>query len=282
MRPGLRKWARLLLLAPLWTSSAGAHEFWLEPLPAAMTMEPGGTLEAHIKVGTMLEGETYAFLPDRFHHFLVIDGGEARQLRSVLGDLPAVRETLLSDGIATLVYASRPSRLVHDDPALFQVFLEEEGLDGVLERHRARELPERGFAELFSRDAKALVAVGSGEGADRAIGLPHEIVLETNPYTAPRDATLTARLLWQGLPAADTQIAIFRRAPDGEVSVIRLRTDPDGRVSFTAGPGFYLLSAVRMLEASPAEQAATGAVWHSIWASSTFSRPDSADPAEPQ
>ena len=63
---------------------------------------------------------------------------------------------------------------------------------------------------------------------------------------------------------------MFRRAPDGEIELRRLRTDAAGRVQVPRAPGFHLVNAVYLAEASPRMQMFLGAAWQSLWASLTY------------
>lgn len=252
-------------------SPVGAHELWLEP--TSTTTAPGGRLEAEIRIGQMLEGPNYSFLPSWFERFDVISDGAARPVAGFVGDLPAVGETAGGAGLTTLVYLSTPDTLDYETFGKFLDFARKEGLDGAEDRHRARGLPEENFRETYVRSAKALIAVGDGAGDDAPVGLPYEFVVETNPFTTAAGRALQARLLWEGAARPGAQVSVFRRAPDGTVAVERLRTDADGRVRFAAPAGFYLLSAVRLVEPPPKLAREKAAVWHTLWASATFHRP---------
>lgn len=267
-------WMRRVALcaALIYPSAAGAHEFWIEP--RASRLAPGGLLEAELRVGSQLNGDAFPYLPGRFRSFVVVDGGGPRPVRATIGDLPAVRMPAGGPGLVRLVYHSLPSELRHDDFSKFADYAREEGLDDLVPRHRRRGLPETGFIELFSRCAKALVAVGAGAGEDRPVGLPLEIVVETNPYRVSPADPVVVRLLRRGAALPGAQVSVFHRRPDGGLEVRRLRADANGRAPVAAGAGFFLISAVQIEEPDPALAARTGAAWHSYWASATFTRGD--------
>ena len=81
-------------------------------------------------------------------------------------------------------------RVTYADWAVFRRYLADEGLDAFADLHRARGLPETGFAERYTRYAKALVQAGPADPADRdvRVGLPLELVAQANPYAAGVDA----------------------------------------------------------------------------------------------
>lgn len=246
-------------------SSLAAHEFWVEPL--AFQVPVGEEIQLDLRVGQMLQGRSYPYLSHKFARFEVEDTAGVRVLTGNEGDIPALSYPSDVQGLHVITYHARPERLSYDSFDDFAEFVTEEGLADFIALHRARGLPETGFSEGYSRNAKALVQVGPPvEGqTDRVAGLPFELIALDNPYAA--SGRLAVGLLWQGEAVADAQVTLFRRSASGEVTRETFRTGPDGvaSVPFTAS-GTYLLSAVHM-EERPAE---SGEVWHSTWASLSF------------
>jgi hypothetical protein len=172
------------------------------------------------------------------------------------------------------VHETRDNRLTYSDWDKFVAFVTEKDAAWVLDAHVARGLPDTGFVEVYSRYAKALVAVGDGAGRDRPQGLETEFVARANPYTAPLEV-LPVDLYYRGWPRANAQVEVFARAPDGTVEISALRTDGAGRVDVPVRPGYrYMLDAVVLREPdAPAGAAVRGAVWESLWANLTFAVP---------
>ena len=254
-----------LITAPL---SAGAHEFWIQPLQSRVAA--GEEIVAHMRLGQDFKGDIYPFVPQRSNGAWVVDADGTRPAGARLGDIPAFTETAGPPGLHILAYHSTASRLSYKEPGKFAAFLEAEGLQWALADHQARGLSETGFDEAFSRCAKALVQSGDGDGdgggSDTVIGMPIELVADANPYTLPAGATdLPVRLLWQDAPMADAQIKIFRK--NGALEVTTVRTGPDGGALIPLGDGGrFLLSAVQII---PWDELPKDA-WHSYWASLTF------------
>lgn len=259
-----------LLVASLSLSfSALAHEFWIEPLD--FRLERGGSVVANLKVGENMKGDIFPYLPQRFVEFSISGPQGERSVKEPLGAVPAANERALGSGLHILAYHSTPSRVSYESFEKFETFLQEENLEGIVEAHRRRGLPDAGFTEAFTRYAKALVQVGDGAGQDAAIGMPFELVAETNPYADKVKNRLTVRLLWQGQGMADTQIKVFRQTEPGEVDVSKVTTDAEGRATVASEEGgIFLLSAVHMVEPSREVAQNTRAVWQSLWASLTF------------
>ncbi len=263
----------LIGLSLLWTSPAlQAHEFWIEA--EDFTLSASDSLRADLKVGQNLSGNTYAFLPERFERFDLIQGERRSPVNSAQGALPAVNETDLDDGLAILDYRSTPRSLRYNSAGKFERFLRSEGIAWVLERHQSRGLPEKGFTEAYSRFAKALVKVGSGKGEDKALGLELELVLLTNPYVE-QDNALSVKLLAAGEPLAQSRITVFFKPFESSAEVLepmRYTTDAQGIVTLARPeqPGMMLLNAVHMVVPDAKTILKTGAVWESLWASTTF------------
>ena len=247
--------------------AAQAHEFWIEPashrLPA-----PGG-ISANLKVGDSLKGSVFPYLSARFISYQVDGPGGRQEVVGNEGDIPSLVHEAEMAGLYILTYHSTADRLDYDDWMTFVDYAEYEGLDGAVDAHLQADLPRTGFAELYTRCAKALVQVGppSREERDEAIGMPLELVALANPFTPDLDV-LPVQLLWRGEAAADIQIAIFRETEGVERTI--LRTDVDGRATIALGSGGrFLLNAVRLARAKGED----GVAWESHWASLTFDTP---------
>ena len=141
----------------------------------------------------------------------------------------------------------------------------------VLEAHAARGLTEDDRRELYSRYAKSLVAVGSGEGADFEAGLLTEIVALENPYTGEMSDGIDVRVLYEGAPRAETQIEVFEKATDESVEIFTVKTDAAGEATVPVKPGYrYMLDAVVLREPAPEVAAEKNVQWESLWANLTF------------
>ena len=275
---GLWAFFYLSLLFPL---SAVGHELWIEP--TRYMLEPPEKIVANLRVGQYFKGSTLSFAPEKFVEFSVIDASGKRAVNGRLGDLPAVSEPSLRTGLHVLVHHSTVNTLRYSDFAKFERFARKEGNAWLLDAHKQRGLSRNEVTESFTRYAKALVLVGNGDGQDTWVGMPFEIVAETNPYTGPSDSAISVRLLWNGQGIADKQISIFRKHGGCEATRTTVLTDADGRASIPRQPGGrFLLNSVHVVEPSAASKK-TRAMWQSFWASTTFELPvtDSQVPCAP-
>jgi len=246
---------------------AKAHEFWIEPLD--FTVASGETIEAHNRIGQMLKGNVDPYIRSTFVRFSLSDLDGTRDVDGNLGDRPALKMQPEHDGLHIASYQSTHSTVRYRKLEKFEKFLSQEGLDWVLGAHKERGLSETKFRESYTRFAKSLVAVGGGEGTDRALGLRIELIALTNPYTD--DGPLKVQLLFEGDPAPDMQVAIFRRDSNSEITRETMRTDEKGEALIPRqGAELTLLSAVHMVEPSADLVERKGVVWHSLWASLTY------------
>ena len=251
--------------------SVQAHEFWIDP--AAFSVRPGTALVADIRVGEMLEGPAYSYIPPNFTRFDIVLGDTVIPVEGRAGDRPALNQPVAGDGLAVVVHATRNYRLTYRDWNKFVAFVTHKDFAWALEQHAARGLPQTGFAETYSRHAKSLIAIGDGAGQDRVVGLETEIVALANPYTDGMTDGLPVRVLYQGQPRAGSQVELFENAPDGTVEARLYRTDANGIARLDVKPGFSYLADHVVLRA--VEPEADGApVWESLWASLTFAVPE--------
>lgn len=253
----------VLLSVALPSGQAAGHEFWIEP--ASADVSEGERIEAHLKVGRLLEGVEHPYLKDRFERFTVTRNDQTNEVAGLDGDFPAISIEATEPGLHILAHQTIAFRASYDDWALFGQFLAEERLQDIAAQHRSRRVPQA-FSERYIRYAKALVPVGdpAGLGADRALGMPLELVAETLPFD-PGAQAFSVRLLQEGEPVTERQLSIFHKSKDG---VLRQtgQTDREGRATLPlSGPGLYLVSGV-VLE--PVNRAPV--YWQSRWASLTF------------
>ena len=251
-------------------SSASAHELWLET--ESWQSEVGEEIFFHIVNGEDFSGVNLAYFPNRVLRFDLVEADALRAVDSRAGDVPAATVAASDQGLMIALYETEPSKISYKSWEKFQNFVDHKdfGAD-VRARHEAAGHPTEGFSELYTRHAKALVGIGSGEGRDKAFGLETEIVALTNPYAADFDGQMQMRVLYQGAPRQDVQVEVFDKTPDGSVVVDRSpRTNSDGIVTVAVRAGHtYLIDAVVL---RPAE-AETGSAWETLWAALTFQVP---------
>jgi uncharacterized GH25 family protein len=254
-----------LLLAVLSTPALLAHNFWIEP--TTFTPAPGQRVAVRLRVGAELQGDPVPRDPNLIKRFVAVGPSGEAPVPGVPNTEPAGFEAFAAPGLYTIVYDSGRSP-VELDAAKFETYLKEEGLEAVAAARARQGKSAAGAKEVFSRCAKALIAVGGpGSGHDRVFGQRIELVAEKNPYTLAGGGELPVRLLYQGKPLAGALVMALQR---GRTDKVTVRSDSRGRVLLKLDrPGFWLIKAVHMIPA-PAD---AGADWESLWASLTFALP---------
>ncbi|OED47765.1 hypothetical protein AB838_14145 [Rhodobacteraceae bacterium (ex Bugula neritina AB1)] len=245
-----------------------SHEFWIEP--GKYQVDSGETLVATLRNGQEFNGAEQPYLDHRIARYDVMQDGAASPYKGRMGDMPAFTAAALQEGLAVLIHQTQPQTITYDSWAEFRAFVDHKAFVGIPAQHQARGLPEAGFTEQYTRYAKALVAIGAGNGSDSVTGLETEIVALANPYSDDLTSGLPVRVLYQGNPRPAAQVEVFAKAPDGTVSVTVQTTDAEGKALVSVVPGYnYLLDAVVL---RPPPEGADYA-WESLWAALTFAVP---------
>lgn len=253
------------------TSLSQAHDMWIQAVN--YNVDIGDGILANEIVGQNFKGNKYAYLESSFEKLNITVGDQTRIIESRLGDLPAIQERTEEEGLYIITAETPVSILSYGSVEKFVNFLKTEGLQWVLEKHKKRGLPDKGFKEVYRRNPKTLIKVGHGKGQDKAFGMPLEWVAETNPYTSK--GNIKMQLLWQGKPAENMRVNIFNKpkhnSPDSELLKTSLITDTQGKVEIPrANGGLFLINSVKMIQPSIKVMQETEAVWESIWASLTY------------
>lgn len=249
---------------------AHAHEFWIAP--EKHHVEKGEEVQAHLRNGQYFVGSTFSYLPRSFRSFERIIGDEVSPIEGTLGDRPAVKYSAEREGLHILAQDKVENDLTYRIWDKFLSFVEREGLVGTVERHQANGWPQEVFKEAYTRYAKALVVVGDDQDMrDKVLGQRLEIIVDGAPWKAGAQS-VTVQVLWEGQPFSGRLLSVFRETgPEGDNREI-IYLDDQGRAEIKRGAGGkMLIGSVQMIEATPEiKEASNGALWHSLWASTTF------------
>lgn len=260
----------VLLLAS--TSASLGHEFWLAPEDYSVAADEN--IVAHLRVGQKFDGAPFAYIPEHFQRFELINGETVIPVTSRIGDRPALNMPVPHAGLWIAVHETSDSRITYQEWKKFTTFVEHKGFPDTLKSHLERGLPHTGFRESYRRFVKSLIAVGEGAGADRVVGMRTEIVALANPYTDNVYNGLPVRILFEGKPRINAQVEIFDRAPTGEVTITKARTDTNGIAFVSVHKGHeYNLDAVVMLPLK-ANDPLLDPAWEYLWAGLTFRVPE--------
>jgi uncharacterized GH25 family protein len=253
------------------TSNIQAHEFWIEPSDYFLQNE---NLEAHLKVGQEFEGMRLMYDPNRFEDFKILSGSKNKSIdvKGTIGDVPAINFKPDLEGLLIIYHETEDQLVNYKKFSKFKSFVTEKGYEKLIVAHQERNLPLENFIESYRRYAKSLVAYNGIEGKDKKTGLLFEFVLSHNPYGELKDNMVEATLFYKKRPYPQNLVSIFIKN-ENNISLYQVLTDDKGRFSFSINPGeSYLLDSVIIIpkKGNPLKKEP---IWHSIWASTTFSIP---------
>ena len=249
-------------------AAVAAHDFWLEPSnfhPAS-----GDLVRVHLRVGDHFAGEPVGRNDARIEKFFVSGPSGERPVVGQNGGDPAGAVRVDRPGTWIIAYRSRASRIELAAPA-FEEYLNEEGLERIIDERAKRGESRAAGREVFSRSVKALVRVGDEtDGFDRVLGLALEIVPERAPWDLA-DGRLPVRLLASGRPLEGALIVSMTKGAGGSRGEVLsgVRTDAEGKATVIVRPGVALIKAVHMMRSSGNQDAE----WESTWTSLTFEIP---------
>ena len=253
------------------------HEYWLSP--QNYQVEKGENIQADFRNGQEFVGSVFSYLPGRVTRFDVIVDGVTRPVEARAGDTPALQiEPPAEDTLLVAIMEAAASTVTYEEWDKFLSFAKHKDFPNAEADHLANGWPQDRFKESYTRHAKTLIALGSGEGQDAPTGMATEFVALTNPYAADFAGQMKVSLLYQDKPRAGAQIEVFDRAPDDSVTISMHRTDAAGEAVIPVSPGHeYLFDAVVL---RPIEGVGTGdavdpnePVWETLWAALTFRVP---------
>jgi len=254
--------AMLFLTAP---RLAWAHDFWIEP--ESFRPKPGTRVPITLYVGQNFAGESIPHFPDRIVRFVSAGPAGEQAIAGVLGDDPAGTIVATAGGLYIIALYTRPGEGIFDSDEQCDHDLRADGLERNLALHQMRAQHGQKIRETYFRCAKSLIAAGTpgARDGDYALGLPLELIAETNPYRLDKSRKLKLRLLYQGQPLDGALVVLSNKS--APLAKLKARTDRDGRVEVTLPQrGVWLATAVHMI---PAPRLAAED-WNSLWASLTF------------
>ncbi|WP_339509838.1 DUF4198 domain-containing protein [Pseudomonas sp. RL_15y_Pfl2_60] len=247
----------MLMLAPL----AKAHEFWLVPHDAQTGLEQKVVFE--LRVGPTWPGVQTPRIENLVNWFKAKDAqGEwnvaGRDHTFAVGNF-----TTRVPG-ATLVGMRTNSAHLELSATEFNQYLNEEGLNEVIKTRERFGLSDAPGRENFSRCAKSIVLVdGQSQGYDERIGLPLELIPQTDPLALDIGKPFVIQLLFLGEPLPNTLIKAQLKADP--VVELTATSDSQGQVEFALpSAGLWLFNAVHMEPSSEDDSD-----WESLWASMT-------------
>ncbi len=257
----------LISLALLCSPLLLAHDMWIEP--STFFPKNGDIVSLRLLVGQELLGDPLPRSSALINRFIHEDAAGRKPVIGREGANPAGFVRVAEPGMQVVGYWSNPSA-VEQTAEKFNRYLKEEGLDSIAALRARRGQKGDVVHELFARCAKSLVLSGAPNKlqADRALGLPLELVAERNPYLLGAAEELPVRLTYENRPLAGALVVAINRLNPMEKLSARSGVDGRVRLKLRSG-GMWLIKTVHMIPAP----AGANAEWLSYWASLTFELP---------
>lgn len=246
---------------------AFGHEFWLQP--SRFFANVGDRIDVQVLVGEGFLGERSEGKKNRiiqYRHYTA--GGITDLAPTLMGDTYGdVSVSLTVPGTHLFSFANTPKFLAMKADS-FLLYLQEDGIDNVIEARRQRGETDKPSRELYQRCAKTLVQVGpkADNTFAKNTGLMLEIIPSQNPYSQRLGQLAEFRILFGNKPLTNASVRYWNRDASNQLHEERRRSDAQGHVRFRLRAGSNMVSLVHMVP----EKDTTEADWHSYWGSLTF------------
>jgi uncharacterized GH25 family protein len=267
MRAGKHLIIFLSSMCLLWSSPAGAHEFWVTSTPFAVPT--GGTADVSLHVGQYFEGDpiplSAEYVTD-FHRYSAA-GAEDLIRRVPRSSRGGMAVTFKTPGAHVLAIDTHPN-FVSLSRDQFSYYLADEGLTAIKQLQEERGDTAKPNRERYRRHIKALVQVGgkSDETVLMHTGQRLEIAPLADPFLSQPGTPQKFQVLYEGKPLARVLVKAWNKH-DMQTFAIRAIANDEGLVSLDLPfRGIWMLSAVRMAPVTdnPALD------WQSLWANLSF------------
>ncbi len=265
-----------------------AHEFWIAPVTAPLTV--GSTARLKLLVGEQFTGELVGWSKPQTAQLRLISKAGVKDISSqvpgtAVADLPI---TLSAAGVHLVAFESQ-SHFISLSADSFHAYLHEEGLDFIKARREAQGTAQKPGRERYRRFVKTLLDVGEPAAAGAApvaqasavdathasrVGQQLELIPLANPFRLPAGNALAVQVLFEGQPLAGALLKAWYKtdgqSPSGQLLTIRATTGADGIATVNlpyAGP--WMVSVVHMVAAVNVKDTE----WDSLWGNLSFVLP---------
>ncbi|MBL7850947.1 MAG: DUF4198 domain-containing protein [Cyclobacteriaceae bacterium] len=243
-----------------------AHEFWL--LPKKFRFKVGEEMQVAFLVGENFQGEPWNLARHKVERLEVHTGITVKKLADKVRPDKGKNLSYTFDREGTHLLALESNFAFLEQPAdSFKMYLEEDGLENILdERRRTGRSGERA-REFYKRFAKVIVQCGTklDNSFRRSAGFRYEIFPLANPVSLKPGDYLDCQVMWEGKPAPHAMVKVWSHVGN-RIFLQNIYTEKDGTIRFpVSSPGPWMVSSVKMI---PSEQ--EGADYQSFWASLVF------------
>lgn len=245
---------------------AESHEMWMQTRKFRFAVAEEATIS--FLVGENFEGEDWGVKREKIEKLESHHLTKTTDLRSLLK--PESKEKLkvkfTEEGTHLLAMQSTFAS-IELDAEKFNAYLEEDGLEDVIEWRKKNNAMGKSAKERYARYVKLLVQAGTktDDTFKKKIGHRLEIVPLANPYQIKNGDYLGCQIFFDGKPAAHQLVKIWNKI--GTSTILQnTYSENDGTIKFPiSSKGPWMVSTVKMIASEKPE-----ADWQSMWASFVF------------
>lgn len=243
-----------------------AHEFWLEPMK--FRVQPGESISVKFAVGEDFTGGDWDLSKKGVEKMLLVEKQGSKNLSASVPLVKGERMkiAIANSGTKLIAMQGKPS-FIQLNSKQFNLYLEEDGLDNIIEWRKKNGQDTVGAKEFYSRYAKLLVQSGSSldDSWKKVVGHRLEIIPNQNPYSLKAGDYLGCKVLYEGKPSRHTMVKVWGHVGN-KIFLQNAFTENDGTVKFPiSANGPWMISCVRMEKSKDPK-----ADWESSWASLVF------------
>lgn len=257
-----RRTGLAVLGALLIAGNAAAHYTFI--MPQKFRLAPGEALAVGYHSADGFPESSRA--PKSIEGAFVIAGGRRTPITNMTPDENRLVATVPAPSGHIILTGMRPAVTESMSSGSFTNYLEEEGLQHVLDARAKNGETDKPGRERYSMFLKSILLAGApDEGYKAIVGSPIEIVPEKDPYQIEAGEALPVRVLLRDKPASGLEIYA---ATPGQTNKSVGKTDAEGRLSVPVTRGAWRLHTI-----SIERVALPDADWESFWATLTFEIP---------
>lgn len=261
-----RKGAVILGLMLVAAAAGQAHEFWLQTGKYAYKV--GEEMYVAFMVGENFQGEPWDLARHHVDRLEIHQGARVTRLENQVTPAKEKNLTYKFDREGTYLVALESNfAFIELEAGAFNKYLEEDGMDNILDERKRTGRMSDGAREFCKRYAKLIVQCGSrvDQTYRRSAGFRYEIFPLKNPAELKPGDYLDCQVMWERKPAANVMVKVWSHVGN-RIFLQNIYTGKDGTIRFPiSSEGPWMVSSVKMI---PSEQ--PGADYQSQWASLVF------------
>ena len=243
-----------------------AHEFWL--LPQKFRFNSGEKLLLDFMVGENFEGTYWDLNRHAVEKLSVHNRLSSADLTAQVSKTSGKNLEYTFNNIGTHLFAMESNNAFLElEPAEFEAYLKEDGLEYVIEERKSRGEAQTKSRELYRRFAKLLVQVGdrTDDTYKKPTSQQLEIIPTKNPYDLRPGDYLQCKLYYRDHPEPHALVKVWSHLGN-RIFLQNIYTESDGSITFpVSSRGPWMVSTVKMIRSDQPE-----AEWQSLWSSLVF------------